>query len=200
MSKCKPCCTPVDISSISMTSLPSFIISQFSRGCSIPYFNLEVFRMRHNKHFYIWSLRASFHRSQSHHSIYSRHFTPPLIVYVSSTLALTAYFDDDWGGCLDTRLSISIFYLFLVDNHVSWTSTRRHTIPRSSVEAEYDGLVNVVERTSRRNVLLELYISLTIGQPLCFDTVSVYYLSVKGWKQFNVNKPNMWRLTFTFSY
>ncbi|GKE36202.1 ribonuclease H-like domain-containing protein [Tanacetum coccineum] len=74
-------------------------------------------------------------------------------LYASSTAQLTAYTDADWAGC-------------------------PVTLSRCSAEAEYRGVVNVVAQTAwLRNLLLELYASLTIATLVYCDNVSVVYLS-----------------------
>lgn len=67
-----------------------------------------------------------------------------LQLYSSSTTSLIAYTNVDWGGCPDTRRSTSGYCVFLGDNLVSWSSKRQSTLSRSSVEAAYRGVANVV--------------------------------------------------------
>ncbi|GJR26918.1 ribonuclease H-like domain-containing protein [Tanacetum coccineum] len=43
--------------------------------------------------------------------------------------------------------STSGYYVFLGDNLLSWLAKRKHTLSRSSVEAEYRGVANVHQRT-----------------------------------------------------
>ena len=62
----------------------------------------------------------------------------------SKSLHLTAYSDADWAGCPSTRRSTFGYCVFLGDNLVSWSSKRQNTISRSSVEAGYRGVANVV--------------------------------------------------------
>ncbi|XP_057532965.1 uncharacterized mitochondrial protein AtMg00810-like [Amaranthus tricolor] len=81
-----------------------------------------------------------------------------LQLYKSSISSLLSYTDVDWGGCPDTRRSTSDYCVFLGDNLVSWCSKRQPTVSRSSVEAEYRGVANVVSETCWiRNLLLELH-------------------------------------------
>jgi hypothetical protein len=58
------------------------------------------------------------------------------------------YSDVDWAGCPDTRHSTFGFGVFLDGNLVSWSSKRQHTVSRSSAEAEYRDVANVVAETS----------------------------------------------------
>ncbi|GAA0185804.1 hypothetical protein LIER_33092 [Lithospermum erythrorhizon] len=57
---------------------------------------------------------------------------------------VTSHTNVDWIGCFDIRKSTSGFCVFLGDNLISWFSKRQAIISRSSVEAEYRGVANVV--------------------------------------------------------
>ncbi|GJU73428.1 copia protein [Tanacetum coccineum] len=62
----------------------------------------------------------------------------------SATHNLVAYTDADWGGCPDTRCSTSGYGVFMGDNLISWSFKIQATLSRSSVEAEYRGVGNVI--------------------------------------------------------
>nr|GFA21490.1 ribonuclease H-like domain-containing protein [Tanacetum cinerariifolium] len=71
-----------------------------------------------------------------------------LQLHVSSTTQLSAYTDADWAGCPVTRRSTSGCCVFLGDNLLSWYVKRQVTLSRSSAEAEYRGVANVVAETA----------------------------------------------------
>ena len=101
-----------------------------------------------------------------------------LHLYPSSFDKLTSYTDADWGGCPDTRRSTSGYCVFLNDNLVSWSSKRQPTLSRSSAEAEYRGVANVVSDSCWiRNLLLELHCPIKKATLVYCDNVSAIYLS-----------------------
>ncbi|GJZ28543.1 retrovirus-related pol polyprotein from transposon TNT 1-94 [Tanacetum coccineum] len=78
-----------------------------------------------------------------------------LHLYASATTSLVGYTDADWAGFPSTSRSTSSYCVFLGDNLLSWSVKRQHTISRSSAEAEYQGVANVVAETAWiRNLLL----------------------------------------------
>lgn len=104
--------------------------------------------------------------------------TDGLQLYKSSTTTLTAYTDADWAGCPDTRRSTSGYCVFLGSNLVSWSSKRQDTVSRSSAEAEYKGVANVVAETCWiRNLLLELKCPISTATLVYCDNISAVYLS-----------------------
>ncbi|KAK9068004.1 hypothetical protein SSX86_012115 [Deinandra increscens subsp. villosa] len=96
----------------------------------------------------------------------------------SSSSALRAYTDADWAGCPDTRRSTSGYCVYYGSNLVAWSSKRQSTISRSSAEAEYRGVANVVaELCWLRNLLLELHRPLSHASLVYCDNISAIYLS-----------------------
>lgn len=62
----------------------------------------------------------------------------------SSSMLLSAFFDVDWVGCLDDRSSTRGFVVFIRTNLISWNSRKKAIVSRSSTEAEYKVLANVI--------------------------------------------------------
>ncbi|GJU41913.1 ribonuclease H-like domain-containing protein [Tanacetum coccineum] len=101
-----------------------------------------------------------------------------LQLYASATTSLVGYTDADWAGCPSTRRSTSGYCVFLGDNLLSWSAKRQHTISRSSAEAEYRGVANVVVETAWIcNLLRELHSPLLIATLVYYDNVSAIYMS-----------------------
>ncbi|GKC65842.1 ribonuclease H-like domain-containing protein [Tanacetum coccineum] len=93
--------------------------------------------------------------------------------YASATTYLVGYTDADWAGCPSTRGSTSGYCVFLGDNLLSWSVKRQHTISRSSAEAEYRGVANVVAETAWiRNLLRELHSPLLTATLVYCDNVT----------------------------
>jgi hypothetical protein len=57
---------------------------------------------------------------------------------------VSAFSDADWFGCSDDRRSTGGFAVFLGSNLISWTARKQATVSRSSTEAKYKALYNVV--------------------------------------------------------
>nr|GEY67696.1 ribonuclease H-like domain-containing protein [Tanacetum cinerariifolium] len=72
-------------------------------------------------------------------------------------------------------LQVTVF--FLGNNLLSWSSKRQQTISRSSTEAEYQGVANVVAETAwLRNLLRELHSPLSAATLVYCDNVSATHL------------------------
>ncbi|GJZ45256.1 ribonuclease H-like domain-containing protein, partial [Tanacetum coccineum] len=101
-----------------------------------------------------------------------------LQLFSSSTTNLVAYSDADWAGCPTTRRSTSGYCVFLGNNLLSWSSKRQPTLSRSSAEAKYLGVANVVTETCwLRNLLRDLHTPLSSAMLVYCDNVSYVYLS-----------------------
>ncbi|GKB05025.1 ribonuclease H-like domain-containing protein [Tanacetum coccineum] len=127
---------------------------------------------------YARSARATFSCSQAYLAICSGYFGLYLHLYASSTTSLVGYTDADWAGCPSTRMSTSGYCVFLGDNLLSWSAKRQHTLSRSSAEAEYRGVANVVVETAwLRNILCELHSPLSTATLVYCDNISAVYMS-----------------------
>lgn len=83
-----------------------------------------------------------------------------------------------WAGCPDIRRYTSGYCMYLGDNLLSWSAKHQHTLSRSSVEAEYRGMANVVSESYWiRNLLLQLHFSVTKATLVYCDNINVVYLS-----------------------
>ncbi|XP_019089922.1 PREDICTED: uncharacterized protein LOC109128295 isoform X1 [Camelina sativa] len=92
--------------------------------------------------------------------------------------SLTAYTDADWTGCPNTHRSTSGYCVFLGSNLVSWSAKRQQTVSRSSSEAEYKGMANVVaELTWLRNLMRELHLPLHKASIVYCDNIGSVYLA-----------------------
>ncbi|GJY66437.1 ribonuclease H-like domain-containing protein [Tanacetum coccineum] len=101
-----------------------------------------------------------------------------LQLFSSSTTDLVAYSYEDWAGWPTIRRSTSGYCVFLENNLLFWSSKRQPTLSRSTAEAEYRDVVNVVVETCwLRNLLRELHTLLSFAMLVYCDNVSVVYLS-----------------------
>jgi hypothetical protein len=101
-----------------------------------------------------------------------------LFLRPTSQTELVVYSDADWADCPDTRRSSSGYAVFFGDNLVSWSSKRQNTISRSSAEAEYRVVANVVaEATWLRRLLTELHAPLPETTLVYCDHISSVYMS-----------------------
>nr|GEX20782.1 ribonuclease H-like domain-containing protein [Tanacetum cinerariifolium] len=82
------------------------------------------------------------------------------------------------AGCPTTWRSTSDYCVFLGGNLLTWSSKRQHVTSRSSAEAEYRGVANVVAETAWvRNLLRELHSPLCTATLVYCDNISAVYLS-----------------------
>ena len=94
--------------------------------------------------------------------------------------SMVTYTNADWTGCPDTHRSTSGFCVYLGDNLVSWSSERKHTVSRSSAEAEYHAVANAdAEASWIRQLLHELHRPSPPATVVFCDNVSAVYMSTK---------------------
>nr|GEY04017.1 ribonuclease H-like domain-containing protein [Tanacetum cinerariifolium] len=102
---------------------------------------------------------------------------PHALLSVSPS-SLVAYIDVDWAGFPTIRRSTSGYCVFLGDNLLSWSAKRQHNLSRSSTEAEYGGVANVVAETAwLRNLLRELHTPLLSATLVYCDNISAIYMT-----------------------
>ncbi|GJY08476.1 ribonuclease H-like domain-containing protein [Tanacetum coccineum] len=102
-------------------------------------------------------------------------------LHASSTTQLSAYTDADWAGCPVTRQSTFEYCVFLGDNLLSWYAKRHVTLSRSSAEAEYRCVANVVAETAWIcNLLRELHTPLFTATLVYCDNVNAVYMSANS--------------------
>ncbi|CAH9137282.1 unnamed protein product [Cuscuta epithymum] len=178
MSSCKPTCTPVDTSSkLSADDGPPVADPTLYRSLAgaLQYLTFT----RPDISYAVQQVCLHMHDPRVPHFDalkgtldYDLHLRP------TTTAGLVAYSDADWGGCPDTRRSTSGYCVFMGDNLISWSSKRQTTISRSSAEAEYRGVANVVaELCWLRNLLLELRHPISKASLVYCDNVSAIYMS-----------------------
>ncbi|GKD10271.1 ribonuclease H-like domain-containing protein, partial [Tanacetum coccineum] len=101
-----------------------------------------------------------------------------LQLYVSATTSLVGYTNADWACCPSIRRSTLGYCVFQGDNILSWAAKRQHTLSRSSADAEYRGVANVVVKTAwLRNLLRELHSPISTATLVYCDNVSAVYMS-----------------------
>ncbi|KAK1420492.1 hypothetical protein QVD17_22136 [Tagetes erecta] len=185
MSSCKPVATPVDTN------------TKLSATDGDPFENITLYRQLAGALQYLTFTRPDISYAVQQicihmHAPRTSHFNAlkRILRYIQGTInfgltlsksgisSLIAYTDADWGGCPDTRHSTSGYCVYMGDNLLSWSSKRQSTMSRSSAEAEYRGVANVVSEISwLRNLLLELHHPLSHATLVYCDNVSAIYLS-----------------------
>ncbi|KAJ3699335.1 hypothetical protein LUZ61_003040 [Rhynchospora tenuis] len=67
-----------------------------------------------------------------------------ILLRTDSELQLNAYCDSDWASCPMTRRSVTGYFVMVGESPVSWKTKKQPTVSRSSAEAEYRSMANVV--------------------------------------------------------
>ncbi|KAL0368329.1 UNVERIFIED_CONTAM: Retrovirus-related Pol polyprotein from transposon RE2 [Sesamum calycinum] len=82
--------------------------------------------------------------------------TPTTCLFFPSlnTFQLTTYVDADWGVCVDSRRSVTSYYVFLGSSLISWKTKKQNIVSRSSAEAALHKTANPVfhERTKHLDI------------------------------------------------
>lgn len=65
-----------------------------------------------------------------------------IMLSAASTLHLKVYSYSDWGGCIDTRRSVTGFTVFIGDSIISWKFKKQPIVSQSSAKSEYRALAS----------------------------------------------------------
>ncbi|XP_016477518.1 secreted RxLR effector protein 161-like [Nicotiana tabacum] len=60
-----------------------------------------------------------------------------LLMPAESSNKLIAYCDSDWGACIQTRRSVTVYLVKFGNSLISWKSKKQNTVSRSSAQAEF---------------------------------------------------------------
>ncbi|XP_016169023.1 uncharacterized protein LOC107611630 [Arachis ipaensis] len=89
-------------------------------------------------------------------------------------LILTGYTDSDWASDIEDHKSTAGYCVMFGPNPVSWCSKKQAAVSRSSTEAEYRGIANVVaELLWIRNLLGEIHILVPTLKVYCDNAGAV---------------------------
>ncbi|KAL0328067.1 UNVERIFIED_CONTAM: Retrovirus-related Pol polyprotein from transposon RE1 [Sesamum calycinum] len=95
----------------------------------------------------------------------------------SNSLNLTAFCDADWGGCIDSRRSLTGYCIFLGNASISWKSKKQPTVARSTAEAEYRSLSTTVCELKWISYLLQdLHLTSPTPIPLYCDNQAAIHI------------------------
>uniref|UniRef100_M1BAE1 Uncharacterized protein n=1 Tax=Solanum tuberosum TaxID=4113 RepID=M1BAE1_SOLTU len=85
-----------------------------------------------------------------------------LLMPSEDTDKLKAYCDSDWGGCLESRRSVTGYIVMFGKALVSWKSKKQDTMARRSAKAEFRSMASVVaEVTWLEGLYKELGVNIT---------------------------------------
>jgi len=96
----------------------------------------------------------------------------------SSITTLQAYSNADYASSCYVRRSTGGFAIYLGNNIIFWSTNKKPTVARSSTEAEYRDMANVIIELFWLQLLLkELGIKLAAASILWCDNIGATYLS-----------------------
>ncbi|XP_026394546.1 uncharacterized protein LOC113289229 [Papaver somniferum] len=95
-----------------------------------------------------------------------------------SGLNLKGWCDSDWAGCPLTRRSLTGWFVLLGYSPISWKTKKKHTVSRSSVEAEYISMAAATcELKWLKKLLGDLGVHHPHGMHLLCDSQSALYIA-----------------------
>ncbi|KAL0453988.1 UNVERIFIED_CONTAM: Retrovirus-related Pol polyprotein from transposon RE2 [Sesamum latifolium] len=90
---------------------------------------------------------------------------------------LVAYYDADWGSCIDTRRSLISYCIFLGSTLISWKTKKQSMVSRSSAEAEYGSMgTTACKLTWIFNLLLDFHIQANTPIPFLCDNQAAMHI------------------------
>ncbi|MCH84454.1 retrovirus-related Pol polyprotein from transposon TNT 1-94, partial [Trifolium medium] len=96
----------------------------------------------------------------------------------NSSLNLSGFSDADWGGCPDSRKSITGYCFFIGQSLICWKSKKQLTISKSSSEAEYRALASATCELQWLTYLLrDLKVQTVKASTLYCDSQSAIYIA-----------------------
>ncbi|GAU35284.1 hypothetical protein TSUD_274860 [Trifolium subterraneum] len=96
----------------------------------------------------------------------------------NSSLQLSGFSDADWGGCPDSRKSITGYCFFIGQSLICWKSKKQLTVSKSSSEAEYRALASATCELQWLNYLLtDLQVQTTKLPTLYCDSQSALHIA-----------------------
>ncbi|XP_022867558.1 uncharacterized protein LOC111387247 [Olea europaea var. sylvestris] len=146
---CKPTSSPMD-PKVKLTSLEGDLLHDASsyrrlvgRLLYLTVSRLDITFAVHKLSQFVSSPRQP-HLDAAHHLLRYLKASPGqgLFYSAASDFQLRAFANADWGSYLDTRKSVTSFYIFIGDSMISWKAKKQTTISRSSAEAEYRALAS----------------------------------------------------------
>ncbi|KAL0360589.1 UNVERIFIED_CONTAM: Retrovirus-related Pol polyprotein from transposon RE1 [Sesamum radiatum] len=94
-----------------------------------------------------------------------------------ANFSLKAYSDADWAACVDTRRSLTGYFIFLGSALISWKTKKQSTVSRSTAEAEYRSMgTTVCELTWIFNLLQDLNITIPTPIPFLCDNRAALHI------------------------
>ncbi|PNY16332.1 retrovirus-related Pol polyprotein from transposon TNT 1-94, partial [Trifolium pratense] len=106
------------------------------------------------------------------------HATQQLSQFMNSDVQVLGFSNADWGGCLETRRSISGYFFFIGHSLISWKSKKQSTVSCSSAEAEYRALAAATRELQWISFLLkDLAQSCARQAVLYYDSQSAMHIA-----------------------